>query len=225
MTKISKANLDFLKDIKENNNREWFAENKDRYETAHENMKEFANAILVRMQAHDDIERLKLYRIYRDVRFSKDKSPYKYYWWAGLRRATAQLRGGYVFSIEPNGESVVGGGFYSPNKEDLKLIRDKIAVDDEPLRKILANKTFKKYFGTLQGNQLKTAPRGYEKDHPAIDLLRYKQFYVHRSFSDASVLRKDYVDKVVETFLALRPYFDHMSEVLTTDMNGEPMYD
>ena len=223
---ISKQNLNFLKDISINNNREWFAENKTRYEEAHQNIKAFVEAVKVGLEKTDDIEKAKLYRIYRDVRFSKDKSPYKSNWGCSYVRATAQLRGGYYLSIGPNGVSMVGGGFYNPNSKDLKLIRDKIAQDEgTTLRKILNRKKFKDTFGTLEGKQLKTAPKGFEKDDPAIELLRYKSFYVMKSFKDAEVYEPNFAKEVVKTFKVIRPWFDYMSEVLTTDMNGIPLYE
>ncbi len=225
MAIISKQNFSFLKQIAENNNKIWFDTNKDKYLEAHQNIKDFNAALLEIMQQYDNIEKLKLYRIYRDVRFSKDKTPYKHYWHIGLVRATAQLRGGYFMGIQPNGESVVGGGFYSPNKEDLKLIRDKIVQDDEPFRAVFEDKKFKKEFGVLRGEQLKTAPKGYDKEHPAIDLLRYKQMYVFKKFSDREVLKETFIEQVVTTFKNVRPFFDLMSEVLTTDLNGEPLYE
>ncbi len=225
MAKISKQNFQFLKDIAKNNNKNWFTQNRESYEIALANMKAFNADLLARMEQHDKIEKLKQYRIYRDVRFSKDKTPYKIYWHTGLVRATAQLRGGYFMGIQPNGISAVGGGFYSPNKEDLKLIRDKIVQDDEPFRTVFNSKAFKNTFGELRGEQLKTAPKGFDKEHHAIDLLRFKQMYVMKKFSDSEVLNPNFIDTVVETFLALRPFFDLMSDVLTTNLNGEPLYE
>lgn len=222
---IPKSTLKFLKDLSKNNNRDWFAEHKSRYELAHTGMKAFKDAVGKEMEKYDNLERVKLHRIYRDVRFSKNKLPYKNNFGGSLSRATKQLRGGYYFHIEPGGNSIVGGGFWGPNSADLKLIRQHIAFDDQPLRKILKSAKFKKYFGYLQGDQLKTAPKGFEKDHPAIDLLRYKQLYAFRSFTDAEVTDDKFLSELVKTFLALRPYFDYMSEILTTDLNGVPLYD
>lgn len=225
MAQISKQNFQFLKAIAKNNNKAWFDDNRADYETALANIKDFNAELLERMQMHDNIERLKLYRIYRDVRFSKDKTPYKHYWHIGLVRASKQLRGGYFFGVQPSGQSIVGGGFYSPNKEDLKLIRDKIVQDDEPFREVFESQQFKKTFGTLLGQQLKVTPKGFDKEHPAIDLLRYKQMYVMKNFEDKTVLQPNFIDEVVATMLELRPFFDLMSDVLTTDLNGEPLYE
>lgn len=222
--KISTTTLSFLKDLGVNNNKPWFAENKDRYLTAYEEMKVFRDALSEKMSQFDNIEKTKLYRIYRDVRFAKDKSPYKNNFSGGLTRATKLLRGGYYFSIEPDA-SLVAGGFFSPNAADLKRIRDEFAVDADPIRQIMADKIFKKKFKTLIGNAVKTAPRGFDKEHPNIDLIRLKQFYVQHNFTDKEVTSKQFLDKLVQSFMDMRPYFDYMSNVLTTDKNGVPLYD
>lgn len=219
-TRIPASTFQFLKAIQKNNNRPWFAENKERYVAEHENVKAFANALLDKMSHHDEIEKLRVYRIYRDVRFSKDKTPYKSNFAGGLSRATKWLRGGYYFHIEP-GNSFAGGGFWSPNSADIKRIRQEIAADDKPLRKILKSASFKKYFGSLEGEMVKSAPRGYAKDHPAIDLLRYKQFLLMHPFTDEEVMAANFVGEMNKTFKAMRPFFNYMSEVLTTDENGE----
>ena len=219
LTSIPKSTLDFLKDIKKNNNRDWFTANKPRYQEEHGRFKEFAEALVAEMGKYDEIETHKVYRIYRDVRFSKDKTPYKVNFSGHMVRATKWKRGGYYFHVEP-GASMIGGGFWNPNSPDLKRIRQEIAADDTPLREILADKNFKKTFGTLDGAQVKSAPKGYKKDHPAIDLLRYKQFLLGRNFSDQEITSKDFVKKMVETFRHMRPFFDYMSDVLTTDANG-----
>ncbi|MEZ4888196.1 MAG: DUF2461 domain-containing protein [Chitinophagales bacterium] len=221
-THISPSTLQFLSDLSEHNNREWFAENKKRFEAAKDNMKAFGETLLNKMQQHDKIENMKLYRIYRDVRFSQDKTPYKNSLSGNFTRATKWLRGGYYFHIEPN-NPFIGGGFWNPNTKDLKRLRQEFAADPEPLRAIIQSKDFKKAFGTLEGEQLKTAPRGYDIDHPSVDLLRYKQFLVSQAFTDKELLSSDFVEKLSDGFKAMRPFFDYMSEVLTTDENGVPI--
>ena len=160
------------------------------------------------------------FRINRDIRFSKDKSPYKTHFGGHLSRATKLLRGGYYFHIEP-GNCFVGGGFWNPSAEDLKQIREQIAADPTPLLDIIHSADFKKHFGTLEGEKLKTAPKGFDKNHPAIELLNYKQFLLSKSFTDKEAQAENYAQKIIETFLAMRPFFDYMSEILTTDLNGE----
>ena len=222
MSKISASLFNFLNDLRENNNRPWFNEHKPLYEEQLANFKSFANTLKHKMEAQDEIEGMKLYRIYRDVRFSKDKSPYKSSFSGSFKRATALRRGGYYFHIEP-GKTMIAGGFWGPNAEDLKRIRQEIAADDQSLRKILNSKSFKTHFGQLEGDKVKTAPKGYKKDHPAIDLLRHKQFLLYRYFSDEVVLSDGFVNEAATTFKAMLPFHNYMSEVLTTDENGVPI--
>jgi uncharacterized protein (TIGR02453 family) len=222
---ITQENFSFLKELAKNNNRDWFTANKAEYLNQHENVIAFADELLGKLNQHDTIETLNgkksLYRIYRDVRFSADKSPYKTHWAGGFSRATKKLRGGYYFQLAPNNNSFIAAGFWAPNKEDLQRIREEIATDASEMNQILADPTFIAMFGGLQGEQLKTAPKGFDKDHPAIDLLRYKQFIFARNFSDQEVLSPDFLNAVNDTFKAMRPFFDYMSDVLTTDSNGE----
>ncbi|MDB5272874.1 MAG: hypothetical protein JWO58_1241 [Chitinophagaceae bacterium] len=215
--------LSFLKKIKKNNDRTWFAEHKGDYEKAFGEMILFSDAVLAELKKHDDIEtptgKRSLYRIYNDVRFSKDKSPYKLNLGAGFRRATAWRRGGYYLHIQP-GSSFVAGGFWGPNTQDLNHIRQQIAADLDPLTHIVKSKPFKKVFGEIRGEQVKTAPRGYTADHPAIDFLRFKQFILKIEFSDEEVLHPNFHKKVADSFQHMRPFLDYMSEILTTDLNG-----
>jgi uncharacterized protein (TIGR02453 family) len=217
---IQPSTLQFLKDLAANNNREWFQANKSRYEAALANMKQFAREVENAMGETDHLEPASLFRIYRDVRFSKDKSPYKNNFGLGISRATKRLRGGYYLQIEP-GNSFIGGGFWQPNAADLKRIRAEFAMDDQPIREIMAEARFQQYFGTLQGETLKTAPQGFDKDHPALDLLRMKGFVVKRNVTDEEVTSEQFLQEVKLTFQAMRPYFDYMSMVLTTNLNGE----
>ena len=226
MTKLASSCFDFLRELESNNNREWFTENKKRYQIEHEKVIDFADDLLDKMRSHDEIEtpsgKKSLHRIYRDVRFSKDKTPYKSNWSGSFKRATTKLRGGYYFHIE-EGNSFVGGGFWGPNSDDLKLLRDQIAYDEEALRAIIQSKSFKSNFGQLLGSQLKTAPKGFAKDHSAIDLLRYKQYILKHDFTDEEVLAEDFSVKVSAAFQAMRPMFDLFSNFLTTDLNGEDL--
>lgn len=224
MSTLSKSNLEFLKNLQQNNNRDWFTENKSNYEKNHEETILFADAVLNEMRKHDNIETLSgkksLMRIYRDVRFSKDKSPYKTNWGIGFTRATKLLRGGYYVHLAP-GESFVGGGFWAPESADLNRMRKEISLNTTEFRAILDDKKFKTTFGELQGEKLKTVPKGFEKDHPALDLLQFKQYLISKKFTDKEVLEPDFYKKVNETFKAMRPFFDFMSYALTTNENGE----
>lgn len=225
---ITNENLKFLKSLAKNNDRDWFADHKDEYQKHHEVMISFADELLSKMNQHDNIETISgkksLQRIYRDVRFSKDKSPYKTHWGGGFKRATKLLRGGYYYHIQPDGGSFIGGGFWGPNKEDLLRIREDIASDASDLREIITSPEFVDTFGELQGEQLKSAPKGFDKEHADIDLLRYKQFLIGKHFTDKEVLADDFIDRANDTFKKMRPFFDYMSDVLTTDSNGSPLF-
>ncbi len=219
---LSSHTFEFLSDLKKNNNRDWFNEHKPRYQQAHQNVADFMDALIGEMKKVDNIEnesgKKSMFRIYRDVRFSKDKSPYKPSLSGSLKRATKWLRGGYYVHIEP--ENVfLGVGFWNPNPADLKLIRDELAHDADPLRAILNNSEFKATWGELKGEQVKTAPKGFAKDHPNIDLIRFKSFTFMKSFSDEEAQSEDFIFDVVKAFLAIRPFFDYMSEVLTRHTN------
>jgi uncharacterized protein (TIGR02453 family) len=225
---INKDAIDFLKDLSENNNREWFNTHKDRYTQAHNNIIAFADSLITEMNKHDHIEtasgRKSLFRIYKDVRFSKEKTPYNGHWSGAFKRATKKLRGGYYFRIEP-GNSRVAGGFFGPLPDDMKRIRQDIDANYEHWRNMLAGKTLTDTFGKLRGEKVCSAPRGYAKDHPAIDLLRHKQFIFRREFTDEEVCAQDFLYKVNEAFIKMRQFFDYMSEVLTTDVNGISVVD
>ncbi len=225
---LQSSNLEFLKKLSANNNRDWFNANKDEYLLAHEDMVLFADAVLSEMKKVDNIETVSgkksLHRIYRDVRFSKNKDPYKNNWSGSLKRASEMLRGGYYFHIEAD-SAFVGGGFWGPNPADLKRIRTDIAANPEDLRAIIADKTFVETFGQLEGDQVKTAPKGFKKDHPAIDLLRFKQYVIAKRFTKKEVLDPNFYLQVADTFQKMRPFFDYMSDVLTTDENGVPLFE
>jgi len=229
----TKANS-FMRKLQKNNDRSWFTENKDTYVAAYDEVKAFGQACFDELSKKDVLVEGKAnaMRIYRDVRFSKDKTPYKRHWGGGMSRLGAERRGGYYWHVEPGGikqwegfdtkaHAFVGGGFWSPESKDLKRIREEIAVDHVAFRKLLNSKKIKSTFGGLrQGDKLKTSPKGFDKDHPAIDLLNHKSFVLVRHFSKAEVEADDFSEQVVQTFVDMRPFLDYMSNVLTTDSNG-----
>ena len=221
---IQRSTLKFLKDLEKHNEREWFNAHKDTYETAHKNMCDFADALIAEMNKHDDIDtpngRKSLYRIYSDVRFSKDKSPYKARFAMGLQRASKLRRGGYYLDIKP-GNSFLGCGFFSPNPDDLRRIRQDIDGNYDQWKKTLKGKAIRDNFGEMQGDKVLTAPKGFSIDNPGIELLRHKQFVLRHQFSDEEVMAENFMKEVNRIFKSVRPFFDHMSEVLTTNVNGE----
>ncbi|WP_299251901.1 DUF2461 domain-containing protein [uncultured Cytophaga sp.] len=218
--------LIFLKKISKNNSREWFAKNKKQYEQAHAELVLFADATLLEMNKHDSLETISgkksLYRIYKDTRFSKEKIPYKNHFSGSFKRASKERRGGYYFHIEPN-NTFVAGGFFSPNAADLLHIRKHISSEPKRLKKILNQTSFKNTFHELVGEEVKTAPRGFDVTDEAIELIRKKQFIVKHTFSNEEVLDKNFHITVSNTFKKMRPYLDYMSEILTSDLNGEEL--
>lgn len=219
MIKVPKSSLQFLESLRKNNNRVWFDEHKKEFKEEEEKLKLFYNKVLEDLNESDTIEKMKIFRIYRDVRFSKDKTPYKTHRGVSFSRATESLRGGYFLRIAP-GETMMAGGFFQPNTSDLLRIRKEFEVDAVEIREIVADDNFIKLFSELEGDELKSAPRGFDKNHPNIDLIRKKSFLVTRKFTDKEVLDIGFSEKIKESFLALRPFFDYMSDVLTTDING-----
>lgn len=225
MKSVSKEMLQFLKKLKNNNNREWFDEHKPEFKALEAEVKLFYKDVSVLLQKHDIIEKTKAFRIYRDVRFSKNKTPYKKHVAASFARKKPGLRGGYYLHIEPDNKSFLAVGFWAPHKDDLKRIRKELEIDATDFKTIIKHKNLRNYWGDLQGETLKTAPRGFDKTHKDIDLINHKQFTFTKNFADKEVLQPNFAEVVDEHFKAIRPFFDYMSEVLTTDLNGLSLID
>lgn len=218
--KIEKSTIDFLSELKENNNRDWFLANRERYISAKQNYEIFVQGLIDKLV---DIEPILkgleakscVYRINRDVRFSNDKSPYKWHMGAFIVRGgkkNGDRYAGYYFHIEP-GASIIAGGSYMPPASWLSSIREKISDNPGSLRKIISDKDFIKYFRELDGDKLKTAPKGYPQDHPAIDLLRFKSYLVLNEVSDKKILTNDFDDYVFDVFRAMKPFNDYLNEI------------
>lgn len=223
ITAVPRASLAFLKDLKKNNTREWMADHKSRYQDSEKVLKELYATIKAGLNETDEIEKLKIFRINRDIRFSKDKTPYNVHRSASFSRAGAHRRGGYYLRIEPGDKSVIAGGFFNPEAADLKRIRTEFHLDASEIRDILNDSAFAKAFpnGFETTNAVKTAPRDFDKNDPNIDLIKLKSFVVRKEFTDREVMQSDFSETVVSHYKLLRPYFDYMSDVLTTDLNGE----
>ncbi len=221
---ITENALSFCKKLENNNTREWFAEHKMEFKEIEADVKSFCTSLMENLESHDDIEKIKMFRIYRDVRFSHDKTPYKTHFACSFSRAGSWLRGGYYLRIKPN-ESFVATGFWGPNKEDLFRIRKELELDATEFRNVINENSFKQMWGEIQGDELKTAPKGFDKEHQNIDLIRRKQFIFVRKFTDKEVLAPNFIEVVNDSFTAIRPYFDLMSEILTTNLNGESLLD
>ena len=209
----------FFSELENNNTREWFEPQKARFKALEGEMKQFASVLASAMNEHDSIDKFKLFRLYRDVRFSKDKTPFKTHFGISFHREKPALRGGYYLHIKP-GDNFIATGFWNPEKDDLKRIRKEMELDADEFRELMAQPSFKSVWGTLEGEEVKTAPKGFSKEDPNIDLIRKKAYLFTKKYRDKEVLAKDFLQKVNADFKAVRPFFDYMSSVLTTDLNG-----
>lgn len=222
---LTKESLQFLDDLRANNNREWFLENKKRYEVFKKDYHQLVSDFLDTMKPMDPaLEMLEVknctFRINRDIRFSKDKSPYKSHLGVWLSSGFKGLnRAGYYVHIDRNG-SFIAGGFYAPEADDLKKVRKEIAFFHEDLEAILNEPNFKREFGDFSRNEkslLKNPPRGYEKDHPAIELLKLKSFETIQKFDISEVTKKDFVAKMSQKLILLKPLNEFMNRALETE--------
>ena len=214
----------FLTELAKNNNKEWFDAHKNAYESAKLQATVLFNRIYAEIAAHDTVAPLKIYRIYRDLRFSKDKTPYKTHFGCYIQRKQPHYRGGYYVHISPQ-ETFIGGGFFDPNKDDLLRMRQEISLNPDDFQKVMTDKGIVKEFGgKLWGDELKTAPKGFEKDDPMLDYLRKKQFLLKRDYTQKEATAEGFDKKVVQGLLAMRPFFDFMTEALTTNLNGESLF-
>jgi uncharacterized protein (TIGR02453 family) len=211
--------FNFLKKLRRNNNREWFEKNKPTYLKIKEEFELFVADVLHEMIPVDEtlagLDPRKLtFRIYRDIRFSKDKTPYKTFLSAGLS-AAGKGTGipGYYFQIEPGNKSMMASGLYLPNADFLGKIRQEIDYSGDRFKALLSEKKFKKAFGELwDGDKLKTVPKGYQKDHPHIEYLRLRSFMATRTFADAEVESRNFLKQLVESMRVSRPLNDFLRE-------------
>ncbi|WP_027136445.1 DUF2461 domain-containing protein [Gaetbulibacter saemankumensis] len=217
---ISKNVLEFLKTLEKNNNRDWFNDHKSEFKTIQKEIKAFYNQALYDLNRHDSIDKLKLFRIYRDVRFSKNKDPYKINFGGSFHRVKPALRGGYYIHIQPNNESFIATGFWEPASADLLRIRKEFEMDDTEIREIINEPNFRNVWGGFVGDEVKSAPRGFNKNHKAIDLIKKKQYIFIKKYTDNEVLNPNFISEIDIAFKVVRPYFNYMSDVLTTDLNG-----
>jgi uncharacterized protein (TIGR02453 family) len=213
--------LDFLKKLARNNNREWFEKNKSRYLEIKDDFEVFVTDVLQEMITFDEslagLNPKKLtFRIYRDVRFSKDKTPYKTNVSAGISTAGKGMGvPGYYFQIQPGNNSMVAVGMYQPSPENLAKIRQEIDYNGEQLVKILGGKKFKKTFVDLwKEDTLKTMPKGYSSEHPNSELLKLKSFMVLRSFKDTEVTSKKFQEDLLDTMKTGKSLNDFLTEGL-----------
>ncbi|HMP29948.1 MAG TPA: DUF2461 domain-containing protein [Saprospiraceae bacterium] len=212
--------LQFLKNLRQNNNKDWFLANKKVFDAANKEFKTIMQQISIEFGKYDVIEEPKVFRIYRDVRFSSDKTPYKNNFAGYIERSTQMRRGGYYLHICP-GESFIGGGFWQPEPHDLKRIRDEFAADPNTIQGIIQDPIFQKYFKKIEGESLVRPPKGYDAHLKAIDLIKQKGFVVTRPLPDNELKDPDFYKKAVDIYRSILPFHEYMSTVLTTNLNGE----
>jgi uncharacterized protein (TIGR02453 family) len=208
---IERSTIEFLNKLSKNNNKDWFEKNREKYETAKNNFKEFIDEVLISTAKFDPaIKNLEskncIYRINRDVRFSKNKSPYKNNFGALISPGGKKsFSAGYYIQIQP-GESFIAGGMWQPPAPQINAIRQEIDYHSAEFKKIISSKEFKKYFGSLSDeDKLKSAPKGYDKTHPEIELLKHRSYIVVHSFKDSEVLSKDFLKQCSIVMKAIHP--------------------
>jgi uncharacterized protein (TIGR02453 family) len=226
MTSVPSATLDFLRDLAQNNTRDWFHSQKKRYEPVKAAHEALIADLIGRIGEFENLANVEpkdcAYRIARDVRFTTDKSPYKTWLAASISEGGRKAaRMDYYLHIQPGGESFIGGGMYAPTSEQLAKFRQEIDYNVAELRPIIEDPTFVRWFGTGEGVRLKTTPKGYPKDHPDIDLLRLTQlFFLHR-FRDEEVVAPDFSARVTEACGVLKPYLDFLNFIFFEERDAE----
>ena len=219
MSSLPKELFSFLKKLENNNNREWFNDNKPQFKNIESQVKVFGENLKNALESSEKVDEFKLFRVYRDIRFSKNKTPYKTHFGLSFHRQKPEYRGGYYVHLKPN-DNFIAVGFWNPNKEDLLRIRKELELDSSEFRELMEVPKFKNVWGLLEGEELKTAPKGFSKEDPNIDLIRKKMFLFKKKYTDTEVLASNFIDQVAQDFITVRPFLDYMSSVLTTDLNG-----
>ena len=215
------ATLSFLNDLSHNNNRPWFEANRARYQRAAGAFEALVTELIAELGKLEDLGTVTpkdcIFRINRDVRFSRDKSPYKTQMGAvvGPNGRRSLVRSVYVH-LEPHDASFIAGGLYEPDSEQLSHVRQHLATDAQAFREIIAAPEFVQWFGALEGDQLKTAPQGYDKQHPDIDLLRYKQYLAFHRLKDTDVVDEGLVQRVIGARNAMQPFLAYLDEAAGT---------
>jgi uncharacterized protein (TIGR02453 family) len=211
--------LGFLNELSQNNNKVWFESHRTTYASARNTFEQLINDLIDEFRVSDQLQDLSakdcIARIYRDIRFSKDKSPYKTNMAAIIGPGgwkPTQL--GYYISIAPRGQSMVAGGLYNPTSEQLNRFRQAIDRNPSIFKKLTHAKNFVETFGEVQGERLKSAPKGYDPSHPEIALLQLKQITVVRSFSDTEVLTQDFSGQVASTCRTMKPFLDYLNDIV-----------
>lgn len=223
MNKINRETFTFLNELKVNNNREWFNDNKKRFQKIRDDFEKFVDELIPKIAKFDStIGAPKasscIYRIYRDTRFSPDKTPYKTHIAAFFATGGNKQLGktGYYLHLEP-GECILGGGIYMPSSEDLKLIRSEIYYNIDEFKKIINDKNFVKYYTNIydDGQKLKTAPKGFPKDFADIDLLKFKSYTSLHIFNEKMAFDDNFADYIIKVFETTTPLNNFVNRALS----------
>lgn len=209
--------LDFLSELEKNNARPWFEEHRRQYQKAKDLFEALVDQVIAEYRPVEDLGGLSakdcVMRIFRDMRFSKDKLPYRTSLAASIAAGGRKSgRTPYYLHLEPHNRSMIGGGQYMPEPEQITRFRETVSRRPAPLKLIIGDPLFKQFFGSLQGEKLKTAPKGFAPDHPEIELLRLKDVLAVHTLSDAAVLADDFTGHIVKVFAALKPFLDYLNE-------------
>ncbi len=211
--------LDFLAKLKQNNNKPWFDAHRPAYEMAKASFESFVDELILGLGKLEDLRgitaRDSIMRIFRDVRFSKDKSPYRISMAAAIGpggRHSARLK--YYIHLEPQDASMIAGGMHMPESVQLTRFREVIGRDASHFKRITSASSFKRYFGSIEGEKLKTAPQGFSRDHPEIELLRLKEVVAIHHLSDEDVLAPSLTRYTLQAFTAMKPFLDYLNEVI-----------
>ncbi|MBW4581440.1 MAG: DUF2461 domain-containing protein [Tildeniella nuda ZEHNDER 1965/U140] len=214
--------LDFLIQLQDNNDRAWFEQHRASYENAKTQFEQLVDEVIAEFRAIEDLGNITakdcVMRIYRDVRFSKDKSPYRTHFAASIAAGGKKSsRMPYYLHLAPQNQSFLAGGLYMPTAAQLTRFRKTIDHDAKPFKALLNHKTFKQWFGELSGEKLKTAPQGYARDHKEIELLRLKQVIATHPVSDEAVLAATFPAQMIEIFSGLKPLLDYLNRFAAID--------
>jgi uncharacterized protein (TIGR02453 family) len=208
--------LDFLRELEQNNEREWFKAHRAQYDLARGRFEDFVAVLIGELGRTEPLGNLDpkdcIFRIHRDLRFSKDKTPYKTHFGAYIAPGGRQSRRmGFYVHIENEG-SFFAGGMHHPESKQLAAFRVAIDHDATEFKDILSEKSFRSVFGDVEGDKLKTMPRGYPKDHPEAEILRFKSLVAVRNIENEQVVSGDVVDMAMETFTAMKPFLDYLDK-------------
>ena len=214
--------FEFLKKLEKNNNRDWFKKNKAEFDNLNKGVKAYFQSIFEHHKNDFNWDKCKVFRIYRDVRFSKNKLPYKNHFGIAFHREKPNFRGGFYVHLDPK-NTFIAAGFWDPNKDDLLRLRKEIEIDHEYFRSKINDKNIFKLWGELKGDRLKTTPKGFEKGHQANDLLQYKQYVYSKQIENDMVFSENLSNYIIRHFKVLLPVLDYFGDVLSTDLNGESL--